>query len=251
MAASWEQGRAKLVLGYDGTAFSGWAAQPGMRTVESELVHALRVLLRREVSLTVAGRTDTGVHAEAQVASHSGPPADRKALNAILPPDVVVHSSERADETFDARADATSRAYGYRIAPGRVRPLVDRAHAWWVPRPFDPDLLDACAALLPGIHDLTAFTPTRTRHRHFERSILSAEWVRDGDRLEFRIEAESFLRHMNRILVATMIEVAKGEMSLEQFAELLEGRPRLDAGPTAPPRGLRLIGVGYGTRLFS
>jgi len=163
----------------------------------------------------------------------------------VLPEDIVVSVSETADPGFDARADATSRAYAYRIAPSTVRPLEDRHRTLWWPRELDPDLLDQCAALLPGRHDLTAFTPTQSLHRHFTRKILSAEWVRLDGRVEFRIEAESFLRHMNRVLVGTMIEVASGEMSVAEFESLLAGRPRIEAGPTAQPHGLRLLGVSY------
>ena len=237
--------RSRLVFGYDGSNFRGWAVQPGQRTVEGELVAGLERLLRHPVQLTVAGRTDTGVHAEAQVVSYNGAPPSLRALNAVLPPDIVVSLSEIAEPGFDARADATSRAYAYRIAPVMIRPLEDRHRTLWWPRDLDLDLLDQCAALLPGSHDLTAFTPTQSLHRHFTRRILSAHWVRTVDRVEFRIEAESFLRHMNRVLVGTMIEVGAGEMSVPQFAELLTGRSRIEAGPTAQPHGLRLIGVSY------
>ncbi len=240
--------RSRLVFGYDGTNFKGWAVQPGQRTVEGELVAGLERLLRHPVRLTVAGRTDTGVHAEGQVASYDGSPPSLRALNAVLPEDIVVSVSEAAELGFDARADATSRAYAYRIAPGMARPLEDRHRTLWWPRELDLDRLDQCAELLPGSHDLTAFTPTQSLHRHFTRKILSAGWVRLGQRIEFRIEAESFLRHMNRVLVGTMIEVASGEMSVAQFADLLNGRPRIEAGPTAQPHGLRLIGVSYSAK---
>lgn len=244
--AAESQSTARLVFGYDGTAFKGWAIQPGMRTVEGELSSALERILGRKVDLTVAGRTDTGVHADAQVASHSGPPATLAALNAVLPPDIVVSRSEQAEHGFCARNDATSRAYAYRIAPGPARPLADRDRTLWWPKPFDPGLLDRCAELLPGQHDMTAFTPTKTLHRYFEPTILSAGWVREGDRMEFRIESNWFLRHMNRVLVGTMLDVASGLMELSEFEELLDGRPRLSAGQTAQPHGLRLLGIGYG-----
>ena len=241
----------RLVFGYDGTAFKGWAMQPGMRTVEGELSFALQRILGRAVQLTVAGRTDTGVHAEAQVASHAGEPATLAALNAVLPPDIVVSRSETAVSGFCARKDATSRAYAYRVAPGPVRPLADRERTLWWPKALDMDLLDRCAALLPGQHDMTAFTPTKTLHRYFEPTILSAGWVRHGDRIEFMIESNWFLRHMNRVLVGTMLDVASGAMEFSEFEGLLNGRDRLSAGQTAQPHGLRLIGIGYGNRVIN
>ena len=250
MAAEGPQS-SKLVIAYDGTAFKGWAVQPDLRTVEGELLGALKLALRRDVALTVAGRTDTGVHAEAQVASHDGEPATLKALNALLPPDIAVSASELADPGFCAHRDATSRAYAYSLALGPVRPVADRHRTVWWPKPVNVELLKACAALLPGHHDMTAFTPTQTLHSYFKPTILSARWVEVGNRLEFRIEANWFLRHMNRILVGTMLEVASGEMSLNRFEQLLTGASRLDAGPTARPHGLRLVGVGYGEEVFT
>ena len=250
MAAD-EQERSKLVIAYDGTAFKGWAVQPGLRTVEGELLRALKIALRRDVPLTVAGRTDTGVHADAQVASHDGQPATVKALNALLPSDIAVSVSELAEPGFCARREATSRAYIYALAVGPVRPVADRTRTVWWAKPVDVDLLNACAALLPGQHDMTAFTPTQTLHTYFKPTILTARWIESGNRLEFHIEANWFLRHMNRILVGTMIEVASGERSLESFEQLLAGASRLDAGPTARPHGLRLVGVGYGEEVFS
>lgn len=241
----------RLVIAYDGTAFKGWAVQPGLRTVEGELLGALRLALRREVALTVAGRTDTGVHADAQVASHEGEPATLKALNALLPPDIAVSVSERAEPGFCARKDATSRAYAYSLALGPVRPVADRHRTLWWLKPVDVQLLHRCADLLPGHHDMTAFTPTQTLHSYFKPTILGARWVEVGDRLEFRIEANWFLRHMNRILVGTMLEVASGDRSLRSFERLLSGATRLDAGPTARPHGLRLVGVGYGEKVFT
>jgi tRNA pseudouridine38-40 synthase len=115
---------------------------------------------------------------------------------------------------------------------------------WW-PRPLDRSLLQECAGLLLGSHDFTAFTPTESEHTHFEREVIGAWWGADGDVLEFWIEADTFLRHMNRVLVGTMLEVAAGRRELGEFAELLDGRPRSQAGPTAPAHGLALASVTY------
>jgi tRNA pseudouridine38-40 synthase len=201
------------------------------------------------LALTVAGRTDAGVHALGQVASHAGEPAPVGAWNGNLPPDVRVLASDVAPEGFDARRDAVSRSYVYRVSARDPLSPFERGRVLHWPRSLDRDALDECAAVLPGRHDLTAFTPTQTEHRLFERNISSAEWVDSGDHvLEFRIEAPSFMRNQVRILVGTMLEVGQGRRSVDDFKALLAGSPRSAAGATAPPHGLYLVGVRYDPR---
>jgi tRNA pseudouridine38-40 synthase len=240
---------ARLLIEYDGTGFAGWAVQPDRRTVQGELERALAVVLRRPegVPLTVAGRTDAGVHALGQVASYDGEPARLQALNALLASDVSVLECTAAPAGFDARRDATSRAYCYRVLARPGRAALGRDRILHVTRALDRDALHACGRALVGTHDFTAFTPADTQHVRFERDVHAAFWRElEGGRLEFWIEADTFMRQMNRVLVGTMLEVGSGRRSVSRFQALLSGAPRSEAGETAPPHGLHLIGVGYG-----
>jgi tRNA pseudouridine38-40 synthase len=238
----------KLTLEYDGGGFRGWARQPGERTVEGALREALDSVFPRWDGLAVAGRTDTGVHALGQVASlraHGGPPAGRvpEALNAALPSDVSVIGADEAPDGFHARFSARARSYRYVVSRRRARPALDARRVLWWPRPVDPDALRASAALLVGEHDFRAFTPTETQHEVFRRAVSHAAWEEAGDELHFTVTADSFLRHMVRTLVGTMLDL--GPDGPERLSMLLTGRDRADAGPTAPPWGLYLLRVHY------
>jgi tRNA pseudouridine38-40 synthase len=239
----------KLTVAYDGTAFRGWARQPGERTVEGVLTQAIDAVYRGRadvaVAVAVAGRTDTGVHALANVISvdvGDGPPLERaaEALNAALPQDVAVVEAEEAPEGFHARHSARARSYRYRIWRRRTRSPFEVHRSLWHPRPLDRQKLAAAAAMVVGEHDFRAFTPTDTQHRIFVRTVEDARWRDRGDSIEFEITADSFLRHMVRTLVGTMLE-----QEPDALVDLLRGAPRSSAGATAPAAGLYLVAVRY------
>ncbi len=214
--------------------------------MQGVLEEALETVARRPLTVTVAGRTDGGVHARGQVASHAGEPAEAARLNGLLPDDLSVLASETAPQGFDARRDALSRTYRYRVLARAAPSPLERSRALLWTRPLDRAALQACAGALLGRHDFTAFTPTQTDHVRFERDVMRAEWVEEGEGvLAFWIEADTFMRHMVRILVGTMLAVAGGRETVPGFARLLTGRPRAEAADTAAAHGLYLESVRY------
>jgi len=240
----------RLDLEYDGAGFAGWATQPGQRTVEAVLRKALvKVLGAPTAELRVAGRTDAGVSASAQVVSAVTTGAIDthrllRALNGTLPDDVAVRRVTQAPDGFDARTDARSRAYEYRVLPGPPSPL-RRTGVLNLSWQLDVPALRACAGAVVGQHDFRALTPTKTGHQFFDRTVLVCDWVERADELVLTVEADAFLRHMVRILVGSMLLVGRGHWNVGQFTRLLDGAPRSAAGPTAPAHALTLVAVRY------
>jgi len=241
----------KLVLAYDGTDFHGWAKQPGVRTIEGVIEEALRRLLPEPPRLSVAGRTDAGVHAEGQVTSFPAPngvDAERvqRMLNALLAPEVVVLEAARARDGFDARHSATGREYRYRIDTGPVPSPFTVRYVWHRSGRLSVARMRTAANLLEGEHDFTSFcraaeAPT-TAIRTLKRLAVSAT----GERLEVRAVANAFLHQMVRSLVGTLAVVGEGKMDAGSMPDVLAARSRAAAGPVAPPQGLTLVRVSYG-----
>lgn len=240
----------RLDIAYDGWRFSGWARQPGKRTVQGELEAALERVLGEPIRLTVAGRTDAGVHALGQVASFSTgrplPGTLQRALNSLTGRDLAVFGPVPTPDGFDARRDAVSRRYRYRIETSSVPSPFEHHRTLHWPHSLDLAAVEGCANALLGVHDFTAFTPTDTSHRHFNRRVIDAGWTHeDRSVLDFEIEADAFLRGMVRALVGTILEVGAGRRTIDDFKRLLEGARREEAGDSMSPHGLYLLRVGY------
>lgn len=242
----------RMDLQYDGTGLYGWAKQPnGLSTVEGYLEKALGMVLGSSPRLVVAGRTDAGVHARRQVVSLELPDSTdanklRASLNALTPPGIVVTGLRGAEPGFDARRDAASRTYRYHLINGAAASPFWSAYCWHVPGKIDFRTIREAAEAIVGSHDFTAFTPTETEHTIVRRTVYRSGWTRHAEgRLTFEIEAQSFLRHMVRVLVGSMVELGQGKSDMEAFSRLLGGAARERAGITAPARGLFLWRISY------
>lgn len=245
--------RLRLGIAYDGTALHGWARQPAQRTVQGDLEEALARVLRRPVSLTVAGRTDAGVHATGQVA-HADVPREvweqqegrlLRRLRGVLPPDIAVHTVEEAPPDFDARFGALRRHYVYRLtdADGGPSPLRRVDTVGW-PRRLDAAAMQAAAELLLGLHDFAAFCRRREGATTI-RTLLALDVVREGDVVTVRAAADAFCHSMVRSLVGALTAVGEGRRPPEWPAALLTARERSSEVPVVPPGGLTLVAVDY------
>ncbi len=238
----------KLSIEYEGTRFSGWQRQPGLRTVQGEIEGSLKKILGEEVKLTGAGRTDVGVHALGQVANFTAksslpPKAIKEGLNSLLPRDIVIKGATIAPLEFNARFDAQRRRYRYRYYMGRT--ALRRNFVWEVPYDLDVEQMDSAARLLLGAQDFSSFCHQEEREKDKTCHVFFAQVRKRGKEIIFTIEANRFLHNMVRIMAGTLLDVGRGKISVKDFQEILQGRERRRAGPTAPAKGLCLMGVWY------
>lgn len=247
-------------LSYMGTAYCGWQRQPDAPSVQGALEDALSTLLRERVEVTGAGRTDTGVHAAFYVAHFDAPSApDVYHLNAILPRDIAVHRVWQVADGAHARFDAREREYTYYITPAKD-PF--RQHtAWYYSGALDIEAMNLAASNLLGTHDFTTFSKLHSGNKTFDCTVLKAEWVRALENRErhvkpdyyplsiihyqFKISADRFLRNMVRSIVGTLVDVGRGKITPERFAEILAARDRSLASGSAPAHGLFLSDIKY------
>lgn len=239
-----------LTLAYRGTAYAGWQRQHNALAVQAVVEEAVGEVLGHAVSLVAAGRTDAGVHARGQVA-HLETERDFPArglvhaTNRLLPSDIRVLRAARMADGFHARKLASAKAYRYRMVRAEVLSPLDALFAVRVPLDIDVAAMERAARRLVGRHDVSAFALAGGSHRSPVRTIESAGWVESGEAITFEIVGDGFLRGMVRGVVGTLIEIGTGRREAESVSTLLEGAPRGDAGPTAPPEGLVLHAVRY------
>ncbi len=239
----------KLVLAYDGTDFHGFARQPGARTVQGVMEEALRRVLGSIPRISVAGRTDSGVHAEGQVISFSAaaePDQVERAVNGMLAPEVVVLRAERAPSGFDARRSARAREYRYRLRTAAVADPFTARYVWHRPGSYGVARMRRAARLLEGEHDFASFSRAPKTPASAVRRLDRLSVRRVRELVEFRARASGFLHQMVRSLVGTLVAVGEGKMQPEEMPEVLAARSRAAAGPVAPPHGLTLVRVIYG-----
>ena len=241
----------KLLIEYDGTSYLGWQIQPKGPTIQGMIEEKLLLLTGETTHLVGSGRTDAGAHALGQVAnfktqSKMDAVSIQKALNSLLPSDMVIRKVEEADERFNARKGAKSKVYEYRILNRPLRSAFHLGYAWHIRQKLDLESMKRAARSLLGEHDFSSFRSVGTPTRTSVRRIIRAEWKRGRDGfIRFEIEASGFLKQMVRAIVGTLIEVGRGKISIEEFRRIVDSKDRKMAGPTAPAHGLFLKEVKY------
>jgi tRNA pseudouridine38-40 synthase len=243
--------RLAMVVEYDGTDYSGWQVQPDRPTIQGALERALATVLGRETRVEAAGRTDAGVHARGQVAAFTTNerppdlPTLQRSVNALAGRGIVVRELREAAEDFDPRRDARRRTYEYQVDNRRWASPFHARYAWHVRDPLDVEAMSSAAAVLVGEHDFRSFQAADCDADNPVRRVFESRVIPHDEGFVYRVTATAFLRHMVRNILGTLVEVGRGERTLEQFGELLAARDRRRAGPTAPPHGLCLVEVEY------
>ncbi|SFA48755.1 tRNA pseudouridine38-40 synthase [Parageobacillus thermantarcticus] len=243
--------RIKCTLSYDGTHFFGYQIQPGKRTVQGELERALQQIHKGEaIRVTASGRTDAGVHAYGQVIHFDtplslSPDQWKKALNALLPDDIVIKDAQEATPSFHARFSAKAKEYRYKVRIAQERDVFLRNYCYYFPHPLDMEAMRRALRLIEGTHDFTSFCSAKTNVDDRVRTIYTADMAVRDDLLEFRFIGNGFLYNMVRIIVGTILEVGQGKRSVDSISSALAAKDRRLAGKTAPPQGLYLWKVYY------
>lgn len=242
--------RIALGIEYDGTGFLGWQRLSHGETVQGALERALSKVAASPIDVTCAGRTDAGVHGHCQVVHFDSdaprsPRAWMLGATSNLPPGVAVLWTQPVDDAFHARFSARSRRYRYTILNRSIRPALEARYVAWERLPLDAERMHAAAQALLGEHDFSAFRAASCEAVHPRRCVLAVSVRRDGERVIVEIEANAFLHHMVRNIVGSLLPVGRGEQPVAWIGELLAGRNREVAGPTAPSAGLAFVGPRY------
>jgi tRNA pseudouridine38-40 synthase len=242
--------RFSLTIEYDGSNYFGWQRQPGVPTIQEIIEDALAHIVRQPVVLHGSGRTDSGVHATGQSAHFDAdtslaPEVLEKALNSLLPQDIVIRTCQEAASDFHARKSAKRKLYSYSILNHRQRSPVGRFYCWHIVKPLDIAAMEKAAAHFIGTHDFSAFEAKGSPRSSSIRTVSLARWEMQGEYLTFYIEANGFLRHMVRNIVGTLVEVGRKRLAPDDIPRILESGDRGQAGPTAPAKGLFLRRVSY------
>jgi tRNA pseudouridine38-40 synthase len=241
----------KLLIEYDGTNYLGWQVQPGGPTIQGMLEEKLSRLTGERIHLIGSGRTDSGVHALGQVAHFKTQcqmdiRTIQRALNSLLPPNIVIQKVDEVDEGFHARKHSKSKVYEYRILNRNLRSVFHHGYVWHIPQRLNLTEMKKAAQSLIGEHDFSAFRTVGSPTRTTIRRVIRAEWKRGRDGLiRFEVEANGFLKQMVRSIVGTLVEIGRGKMNAADFRKILNSKDRKEAGPTAPAQGLFLKEVKY------
>jgi len=241
----------KLLIEYDGTKYQGWQVQPGGPTIQGMIEEKLSRLTGERIRLIGSGRTDSGVHALGQVAhfktqSRMDIRTMQRALNSLVPSDILIRELEEVSEGFHARKHSKSKVYEYRILNRNLRSVFHHGYVWHIPRKLNLTEMKKATLSLIGEHDFSAFRTVGSPTRTTVRRVFGAEWKRGRDGIiRFEIEANGFLKQMVRSIVGTLVEIGKGKMKAADLRTIMNSKDRKEAGPTAPARGLFLKEVKY------